>query len=150
MLQVDALRGTPTSLISRTATHRKTLIEISDQTFYAIIMPWMKKNQLEDFAGEFLSTLSLSLRSDGFQDHHLEFLTDGQIHYGKTHDRQVLGIINEAINHIRYHVESRGGWEHVSIVGLTKEINRTPWLAGTRKCVFPIEKITNNLKSLLH
>src|SRR3989338_8140846 len=86
----------------------KTLIVVNDQTFYAVIMPQMRKKRLEQFANEFRSALSLSLKSDGFQDHHLEFLTDERILYAKTHDRQVLGIINEAVYHIRYLVESRG------------------------------------------
>lgn len=128
----------------------KTLIAVNDQTFYAIIMPRVRKMSPERFADEFHSALSISLRSEGFQDHHLGSLFGERIVYAKTLDRQVLGIINEAINHIRYLVESRDGWAHVSIVELTKQMNRTPWLAGTRKCVFPIEKITDDLKVLLH
>jgi len=128
----------------------KTLIAVNDQTFYAIIMPRVEKKSLERFEDEFRSALSASLRSEGFQNHHLNFLTDERILYAKAHDRQVLGIINEAVYHIRYLVESRGGWDRIGILELTKQINRTPWLAGTRSCVFPVEKMIDDLKSLLH
>lgn len=128
----------------------RTLVAVNDQTFYAVIMPQMKKRRLERLADEFQSALFASLRSEGFQDHHLDVLFGDRMIYAKTHDRQVMGIINEAVYHIRYLVESRGGWEQVNVVKLTKEINRTPWLAGTRHCVFPIERMTEDLKSLLN
>ena len=73
----------------------KTLIAVNDQTFYAIIMPRMKKKSLERFVRE-------------------------------------------------------GGWDRIDIMELTKEINRTPWLAGSSSCVFPIKKITDDLKVLLY
>ena len=128
----------------------KTLIAVNDQTFYAIIMPRMKKKSLERFADEFRSALSTSLRSEGFEDRHLGSLFGDRVVYAKTDDRQVLGIINEAVYHIRYLVESRGGWDRIDIMELTKEINRTPWLAGSSSCVFPIKKITDDLKVLLY
>lgn len=128
----------------------KTLIAVNDQTFYAITMPRVRKMSLKRFEDEFRSALSVSLRREGFQEHHLDSLFGERIFYAKTFDRQVLGIINEAVYHIRYLIESRSGWERVGITELTKEINHTPWLAGTRKCVFPVEKIADDLKVLLH
>ena len=128
----------------------KTLIAVNDQTFYAVIMPQMNKKRLDCFADEFHFALSASLKSEGFQDHHLNSLVGDRIFFAKSHDRQVLGIINEVVHHIRYLIEHRCGWEHASILKLTKEINRTPWLAGTRKSVFPIDKIAEDLKTLLH
>lgn len=127
---------------------RKTLIAVNDQTFYAVIMPGMKKMALKYFADEFRSTLFTSLMNEGFQEHHTKFLFGERIFYAKSHDRQVLGIINEVVKHIQYHVEGRDGWDHTGVVELAKQINRTPWLAGTRSCVFPIEKITDDLKDL--
>lgn len=78
----------------------KTLIAINDQTFYAVIMPQMKKKSLECFADEFRSALFRSLRSEGFQDHHVDSLFGERIFYAKTHDRQVLGIVNEAVSRL--------------------------------------------------
>lgn len=128
----------------------KTLIAVNDQTFYSITVPRVRKMSLKRFEGEFHSALTASLRSEGFQDHHLDSLFGKRMVYAKTYDRQVLGIINEAVGHIRYLVERRGGWDRINIMKLTKEINRTPWLAGTHSYVFPIKKISDDLKVLLH
>ncbi|MDL1871189.1 hypothetical protein FBR05_03185 [Deltaproteobacteria bacterium PRO3] len=126
----------------------KTLVAINDQTFYALIMPQLKKKNLLNFASEFYSALSASLKSEGFNGSSIEFLFGGNISYTKSYSRQILGIINDAVKHVRYHVEDRGGWEHTDIVELTKRINRIPWLAGTRDCIFAIQKIAEDLKIL--
>lgn len=126
----------------------KTLVAINDQTFYAVIMPRLKKKNLLNFTAEFYSALSTNLKSEGFNDLSLEFLFGGNISYAKSYSRQVLGIINDVVKHVRYHVEDRDSWEHTDIIELTKRINRIPWLAGTRDCIFAIQKIAEDLKIL--
>lgn len=65
----------------------KTFVAINDQTFYAAIMTQIKKKSREHFADELRSALSLSLRNEGFQDHHFDSLFGERIFYSKTHDR---------------------------------------------------------------
>lgn len=120
----------------------KTLVAVNDQTFYAVIMPQMDKKRLGRFADEFRSALFTSFVNEGFQGHHAKFLFGERIFYAKSYDRQVLGIVNEVVQHIRYHVENSGGWDRINVVDLTKkQINCIPWLAGTRNPVFPVKAI---------
>ncbi len=128
----------------------KTIIVINDQTFFAIIMPGIKKGRLENFADEFHLVLSSAFKNEGLGEPYLDVLFGDRISYAKAYDRQVLGIINQVVKDIDYRVEHAGGWNEINLIKLTKSINRTPWLAGTRNPVFPIERITNDLKSLLH
>jgi len=128
----------------------KTIIALNDQTFFAVIIPGIKKERLENFSNEFYLALSSVLKSEGLGDPYLDVLFGEHISYEKAHDRQVIGIINQVVKDIDYRVAHKGGWEKINIIELTKSINRTPWLASTSNPVFPIERITSDLKSLLH
>lgn len=126
----------------------KTVIAINDQTFFAVIMPGIKKARLENFAQEFSLALSSVLKSEGFGDSHRDVLLGERIAYLKAHNRQVLGIINQIVQELCYYIEDNGGWEKTSVIELCKRINRTPWLAGTRNTIFPIDQITNELRDV--
>ncbi|MBI4367452.1 MAG: hypothetical protein HY543_11595 [Deltaproteobacteria bacterium] len=115
----------------------KTLVAVNDQTFYAVIMPRIKKKRLDQFADEFRSALSRSMKSDGFSDHHLEFLTGERILYAKAHNRQVLGIINEAVFHIRYLVEREGGWDRTQCCGSDQADQPHPLACGDSELRVP-------------
>lgn len=123
----------------------KTVVAINDQTFFAVTMLGIKKERLKNFENEFYLVLSSLLKSEGFEDSHVDALFGGHIAFGKAYDRQVLGIINQVVQYIHYYVEDGGGWEEINVMEINRSINRTPWLAGTRNVKFPIDQMTNAL-----
>ena len=128
----------------------KTIIAINDKNFFAVIMPEIRKARLKNFSNEFHAALSSILKSEGFEKSHAEILFGEGISFAKSHDRQVVGIINQIVKDIKYQIERAGGWDSVNILELIKSINRTPWLATTKNPVFPIEQMTKDLSLILH
>jgi len=126
----------------------KTIVAINDHNFFAVIMPGIKKAQLKNFAHEFHLALAAALASEQWEDSHLDVLFGGHIAYAKTHDRQVLGIINQVVQDMECHVQHTGGWKNIDVIALTKKMNRIPWLASTRHTIFPIDQLTKDLDSL--
>ncbi len=119
----------------------RTLIAVNEETFYILIMPHLKRKNFENLAVEFYSTLFVSLKSEGYMNRHCEYLFGGEMSYGKTYSRQLLGILNDVVKHIDFHVYRHGGWQGTNLVDLTKEINQTPWLASSRHAVYGAQKM---------
>lgn len=128
----------------------KTIIAINDQNFFAIIMPEIRKERLKNLSIELHRALSATLKSEGFEKSHTDILFGEGILFSKSHDRQVVGIINQIVKDIKYQIERTGGWNSVNILELTQSVNRTPWLATSKNPIFPIEQMNLDLKTLLH
>lgn len=128
----------------------KTIIAINDQNLFAVIMPAIKKDHLKKFSDVFQIALSVALDYEGFDPHHITFLRGDHLVFAKAHDRKVIGIINQIVKDIKYRIEDAGGWNFLSVLEVTKDINCTPWLAGTKNVVFPVECMRKDLVSLLH
>lgn len=127
----------------------KTLIAVNDQNFFSIIIPEIRKERLKNLSIELHRALSATLKSEGFEKSRTDILFGEGILFSKSHDRQVVGIINQIVKDIKYQIERTGGWNSVNILELTQSVNRTPWLATSKNPVFPIEWMTNDLKTLL-
>ena len=126
----------------------KALIAVNEETFYILIMPQLKKKNFEKLAVEFYSALFVSLKSEGYTNRHCQYLFGGEMSYGKTYSRQLLGILNDAVKHIDFQVYRHGGWAGTNLVELTKEMNRTPWLASSRHAVYGFQKMKEVLGAL--
>ncbi len=133
-----------------TIARSKTIIAVNDRNLFAIIIPEIRKERLKNLSSEFYLALSAALKSERFEQSQIDMLFGEDILFSKSHDRKVIGIINQIVKDIKYRIEQTGGWNSVDILGLTKSINRTPWLAMSKKPIFPIEQMNHDLKKLLH
>jgi hypothetical protein len=68
-----------------------------------------------------------------------------EIGFAKTVSKRVLGCMNKLTFQYEFQIMKKGGIEHIRILHLNKEINRTPMQALKYK--HPIEALRNLLKS---
>jgi hypothetical protein len=97
---------------------------------------------LED---EFLINLNLNLQVEGFS---LEVINRvmqeyGEIGFAKTANRQVLGSMNEFAFQYEFLIRREGGIDGIKILGVNKQINRTPM--SPLKYGYPVDALKNLL-----
>lgn len=129
---------------------RKTIIFVNDEIFYVLLLTDMRKARFDNFITESMTGLRQAILSENLGAHYADFLIGDHVTLHKTYSRKILGVMNDALRHVRFHVEQAGGWDQIDRTELIKEINRTPWLCGIPKGIFAIEKLEEVLKTVFH
>jgi hypothetical protein len=124
---------------------RKCLLFTNEKTLFSFLIPRVLKQNLRNLQDEFLINLKLNLQTEGFG---LEVINKvmqeyQEIGFAKTANRQTLGVMNEFALEYEFLIRREGGIENVKILGINKQINRTPM--SPLKYKYPIDGLRNLL-----
>ena len=110
---------------------RKCVLFTNSTTLYSIIIPGLKRPNLDRLDEIFRQSLFKRLRIEGFSQFQIEKILEEYqtLHYAKTNNRSVLGSMNDLTFQIEAAIESSGGLCCMDIDTLNDELNRIPMSA---------------------
>lgn len=127
---------------------RKGVILMNNQTRYCIVLYGLKAEHFKKLGSIVLAAIEETFIAEGFPDEKVQRYIEncGDVVYTKTHDRSILGQINEfhiAISwEIEYHLPSNS----VNLIELNKWASRL--LCGTLGYVYPIEMLKKAMNEI--
>jgi len=118
---------------------KKCLLFTNEKTLYSFLIPKVVKSTLKNIEDEFLINLNFNLQAEGFS---LEVINKvmqecKEIGFAKTASKSVLGSMNEFAFEFEFLIRREGGIDHIKILQINQQINRTPMSAI--KYQYPIE-----------
>ena len=131
---------------------RKCILFTNDTTLYSVFLYGVKKKELSDIKNTFMKYLSESLINEGIElSKSINFidLKNDNLEILKTHDRSVLGSMNDYWRLIPYYCEmdkyiETGVENSIFPRKLNKEINRTP-MQCSKNGFYPIKKLQEHI-----
>jgi len=101
---------------------------MNNQTFYNVVLFGVKKEHFTDFGQIVMKAIKDNFAVEGIADQVIEryFKNAGNIHYTKTHDRKILGQMNDMIFMTQCILEDYQYNGAVNILELNKTNNRSP------------------------
>jgi len=129
---------------------QKVVVLVNDQTFFSIVLPGMKKVYYADFPNIVRLCLQKTMISEGYPIEYVNFLmAESGITYARTCNRQVISVMNDLVRHYTCDFEDAGSCDSNIVTWTQQRTNRIPFLAGTRKSWFPIERLAADIKAQL-
>jgi len=127
---------------------KKFLLIVNEKTLFSILVPEVKKAQIQNIAVVFRKALFAALIDEEFTAEQAEkLLTEyDEIGISKTTDRSVLGSMNDYAYHYKSFVERCGGFENCRIPLLMMHINRMPM--GAKNYAYPVDLFKEACKTI--
>lgn len=150
----DAIVASQPSLLGNWHAHvmlfsrRKCVLFTNDTTLYSIFVSKLLKKDFQNLRTIFLDALALNLKNEHLEGH-IDRVLAGYHHelqFTKTHNKRVIGTMNNMHRFIKHCVDADGGIEHVDCLELSKYINRIPF-TPINYC-YPIERLRKQLGEL--
>jgi hypothetical protein len=106
------------------------VILMNNQTYYNIVLFGLKKEQFNQFGRIAIDAIRDNFAAEGFASQVIErYLTNAEtLLYTKTHDRSILGQMNDLIFMTQCFLEDCRSDEQIDIIALNKQNNRTPMI----------------------
>jgi hypothetical protein len=107
---------------------RKCVLFTNSTTRYSIIIPGLKRPNLDRLDEIFRQSLFKRLRIEGFSQSQIEkILVEYQtLNYAKTNNRSVLGSMNDLAFQIEAYIETSGGLSYLDFDVVNDKLNRIP------------------------
>ena len=107
---------------------RKCVLFTNSTTLYSIIIPGLKRPNLDRLDEIFRQSLFKRLRIEGFSQFQIEKILEEYqtLHYAKTNNRSVLGSMNDLAFQIEAYIETSGGLPYLDFDVVNDELNRIP------------------------
>lgn len=104
----------------------KCAVLMNNETRYCIVLLGMKKEQLKHFGRTVILAVAENFLAEGFTQDIVEryLINTDDIIYSKTHDRRILGQMNDMIFMSKFHLQD----EEISQIDLGKILNKTPFM----------------------
>lgn len=105
---------------------RKNCVMImNDLTRYQVVLYGVRKEHVKDFDNLFLTNLEIVLRADQFTDQEVNLLFSNmdKFIYTKTHNRSILGSLNDQIYLTQHWIEEYLPTDELNIVDLNIMLN---------------------------
>ena len=131
---------------------RKTILFTHDLSNYSFLLIGVRKFELDNIKNIFLDSAANHLFKDGFTEKEVTYLLPMQIeiNLGKSHDRSVIGIMNNFVSYLPF-LYSRYGMIYDGIptlnqFNISKELNDTP-VHCDKKGFFPLKRLKEIVKA---
>jgi hypothetical protein len=111
-----------------TVERRKCILFINERTLFVCLAIGVVKSDYRQIVPFFLGLLERTLRQEGFSDEESAWVL-GQhrrMVVDRTHDRSVLGSLNNRITDAKCLIEYNGGLDHCDVPTLVHLLNDTP------------------------
>lgn len=111
-----------------TVNRRKCILFINEQTLFVCLAIGVVKSDYRRIIPFFLDLLGRTLRHEGLSEGESAWVL-GQhktLAVGRTHDRSVLGSLNNRIADAKRIIEYKGGLDHCDTPALAHLLNETP------------------------
>jgi hypothetical protein len=120
---------------------RKCLLLTNDRTLYSILIPGVKKKDLDIFRELFALHLKMNLEKEGFgpADVCKALEEYGEIAIAPTKSRSVLGSMNDLADQADFLVGRAGGLDKADMLTVNMMLNRIPM--GAIKYRYAIDKV---------
>ncbi|MGE4290616.1 MAG: hypothetical protein AB7E32_00275 [Desulfovibrio sp.] len=132
---------------------RKSVLAVNDETRFAVFLPGLRTSEFQDFENLFRACLKRELLRFGVTKGNAAkvLLALGPLSFGKTHNRSVLGTINDMALCLEVQLQRLGGLPENDddLDWLSKSINETPCTSKGRRGYFIPAVEMNKLASLL-
>lgn len=104
---------------------KKCVMIMNDLTRYQVVLYGVRKEHVKDFQHLFLKNLEIVLKADQFTDQEVNlFLSNmDKVIYTKTHNRSIVGSLNEQIFMTQHWIEKYLPTDELNIVGLNVKLN---------------------------
>ena len=120
---------------------RKCLLLTNDRTLYSILIPGVKKKDLDNFRELFALHLKMNIAKEGFRPSDVRMALEeySEIEIAPTTSRSVLGSMNDLADQADFLVGRAGGLEKGDILAVNMMLNRIPM--GAIKYRYSIDKV---------
>lgn len=127
---------------------KKCLLIVNEKTLFSILVPEVKKAQIQNINVVFREALFAALIDEEFAAEQAEkILTEyDEITISKTDNRSVLGSMNDYAYHYKHFIESAGGFEMCRIPSLIMHLNRMPM--GAKNYAYPVNLLKETCKTI--
>jgi hypothetical protein len=120
---------------------RKCVLFVNDKTLFNFLVPDVSRASIRQLRMLFLSSLELvivdeKLSTDVLNSINAEY---EELGLGNTHNRSVLGSMNDLAFHYKYHVHDQGGLHRCDLRAIIRQLNRMPM--GAIAFAYPIERL---------
>ena len=116
------------AVTSSPSNRRKCILFINEQTLFVCLAIGVVKSDYRRIVPFFLDLLGRTLRQEGFSEEETAWVLDqhGRMTVDRTHDRSVLGSLNNRITDAKCIIEYKGGLDHCDVSTLVHLLNDTP------------------------
>ena len=107
---------------------RKCILFINEQTLFVCLAIGVVKSDYRRIVPFFLNLLGRTLRQEGFSEEEAAWVLSQhwRMAVDRTHDRSVLGSLNNRITDAKCIIEYKGGLDHCNVSALVRLLNDTP------------------------
>jgi hypothetical protein len=127
---------------------RKGVILMNNQTRYCIILYGLKGEHIKRFNEIVLTSIEETFIAEGFPidkvNRYIEHC--GEVVTAKTHDRSILGQINEFHIHISWEIENYLPSERLNLISLNKWVGKL--ICGSKVFDRPIELLRKEMEKI--
>ena len=111
-----------------TVERRKGILFINEQTLFVCLAIGVVKSDYRRIVPFFLDLLGQTLRKEGFSEEEAAWVLGRHenLAVGRTHDRSVLGSLNNRITDAKCLIKYDGGLDHCDVPALAHLLNETP------------------------
>ena len=105
---------------------RKTCLMImNDLTRYQLVLYGVKKEHFKDFGRTLRTNFEIILKADKFDEREISVVLSemNRIAYTKTHNKSILGSINDQISMAEHWIQQYLPTEHLNIIDLNIKLN---------------------------
>ena len=107
---------------------RKTILFMSDNTFFSFIMYGVRKENIEKLPNIFLGGLEQALQFEDIDSSKIDDIINQckLIEITKTNSRSLLGNLNDLMDMYKIMINHGGGFKYCNLTEIIKKMNRTP------------------------
>ncbi|MBI5374231.1 MAG: hypothetical protein HZA77_02280 [Candidatus Schekmanbacteria bacterium] len=124
---------------------KKCLLFTNEKTLFSFFMPCVNKEGFMILPKLFTATLTAVLQEEKIDDNIInEIISEiGDIRYGKTSNRSVLGSMNDIAYHYKVRIFDGGGLFYCDLSDIIRRLNRLPMLTMHSCGIEELKKIFN-------
>lgn len=125
---------------------RRGVIMMNNQTRYCVVLYGLKAEHFKKFDHIALSAIEQTFLAEGFSEDTVEGYIQqcGEVVFTKTHDRSVLGQMNDMLYMMSYWIEDYLPVNDFCMVDVSKRLGEVP--VGSLKYAYPIDCLREVLK----
>lgn len=107
---------------------RKTLLFMSEKTFFSFIIYGVRKDNIEKLPNIFLGGLEQALEFEDINNNKIDHIINQckLIEITKTNSRSILGNLNDLMDMYKIMINHGSGFEYCNLTKIIKRMNRTP------------------------
>ncbi|MBF8982692.1 hypothetical protein IZY60_03975 [Lutibacter sp. B2] len=127
---------------------RKGVILMNNQIRYCIILYGLKAEHFKKFDSIVLSAIKETFLTEGFLEDKVDkyIANCGDVIYTKTHDRSILGQINDFLIAISWQIEEHIPSDNINLVELNKWAGHL--MCGTLGYAYPIDLLKKEMSNI--